>query len=151
MIQIELISVGLLKNGSEKDIYDSYNKRLNAPIQLTEIDARKHNDRKSWQKALASYLDTSKSYKIFLDEKGKHLSSEAFAQKIETLTLHGQSSLCFVVGGADGFDRDFIKEYADFTLSLSQMTFPHMMARIFLVEQLYRAQQIIANHPYHRS
>ncbi len=151
MIQNEIIAVGLLKNGPEKDLYDSYNKRLNTPIKLIEIDPRKNTDRKSWQNALLPHLNASKSYKIFLDETGKNLTSQALAEKLETLTLHGNSTFSFIIGGADGFDKNFIKNHADFKLSLSAMTFPHIMARVFLVEQLYRAQQIIANHPYHRT
>ncbi len=151
MNTIELLTVGQLKNGAEKELYDSFCKRINGAVKLVEIDARKYNTTKLWQDALRPHLEQSKSYKFFLDEKGKHLSSEKFAEKIQELNLHGQSNICFVIGGADGFDRDFIKQYADYTLSLSAMTFPHMMARAFLIEQIYRAQQIIANHPYHRS
>ena len=84
-----------------------------------------------------------------MDEKGKNLTSRDFADTFEKWQLNGQSKINIVIGGADGFSKDF-KKKADMLLSFGQMTWPHMLARAMLYEQIYRAQQILANHPYHR-
>jgi 23S rRNA (pseudouridine1915-N3)-methyltransferase len=86
---------------------------------------------------------------IALDEKGKNLSSPEFAKSIENFGSSGNSHLAFIIGGADGLSDD-VKKRADLILSFGKMTFPHMMIRAFLSEQIYRAYTIINNHPYHR-
>ncbi|MBE8190905.1 MAG: 23S rRNA (pseudouridine(1915)-N(3))-methyltransferase RlmH, partial [Alphaproteobacteria bacterium] len=86
---------------------------------------------------------------IALDEKGEHLTSRVFANKIQNWTTSGKSHLCFLIGGADGLP-DTIKRDATTSISLSAMTLPHMLARVFLYEQLWRALSIITHHPYHR-
>ena len=85
---------------------------------------------------------------ILLDEKGKSLSSSAFAKKIEHYQNNGVQSLVFIIGGAYGFTKEI---YAIFPnrICLSEMTFSHQMVRLFFCEQLYRAFTIINNHPYH--
>ena len=86
---------------------------------------------------------------IALDEGGKMFSSVEFAKKIKNYGDYGQSNLAFIIGGADGLGEE-IKQRADLILSFSKMTFPHLMIRAFLMEQIYRASTIINNHPYHR-
>jgi 23S rRNA (pseudouridine1915-N3)-methyltransferase len=86
---------------------------------------------------------------IALDERGTALTSAAFAQKITKWRDSGASGLAFLIGGADGHP-DSLRQRADFLLSLGPMTWPHLLVRGMLLEQLYRAQQILAGHPYHR-
>lgn len=89
------------------------------------------------------------SYFIIMDIKGKELSSEEFAEKIKELSLSGINQVVFAIGGAEGLSEK-VKSRADFALSMSKMTFLHQMARLFLVEQIYRAFKIIKNEPYHK-
>ena len=84
-----------------------------------------------------------------LDIKGNHLSSEDFAKKIKQISLAGTNQVIFAIGGAEGLSEK-VKKRADFSLSLSSMTFLHQIARFLLIEQIYRAFKIINNEPYHK-
>ena len=86
---------------------------------------------------------------VALDEHGKSIGSDAFAQRLAHWRDDGKPALTFVIGGADGLDPDFVKQ-ADLTLSFSPLTWPHQLVRIMLAEQLYRATTILSGHPYHR-
>jgi len=86
---------------------------------------------------------------VVLDEKGKSLTSACFAQRLDNWRGLGKT-VDLVIGGADGLHESF-KSDADELISLSNLTLPHQMARLFLIEALYRASAILANHPYHRS
>jgi len=95
------------------------------------------------------YTQLSKgSYLVALDEHGDQLNTKELASFLTKLMNEGTNA-DFVIGGADGLDSEIIKK-ADKTLSLSKLTYPHSLARVILVEQLYRAQCIIRDHPYHR-
>lgn len=85
---------------------------------------------------------------VLLDVKGKNLSSEEFADFINSRMLSGSKSLYFIIGGAYGFSRDMY-ERADFKISLSKMTFSHQLVRVVFLEQLYRAMTILKGEPYH--
>ena len=84
-----------------------------------------------------------------LEIQGKKLSSEKLAEKIEDWSLEGRSDLVFVIGGSLGLSPDVSKR-ADFKLSFSDMTFPHQMMRVILLEQIYRSFKIIRHEPYHK-
>ena len=84
-----------------------------------------------------------------MDEKGKTLSSIEFSKHIEKIQLDSTNGIQFIIGGADGLD-DEIRDQARLIMSFGRQTWPHMMARVMLLEQIYRAQQILAGHPYHR-
>ncbi len=84
---------------------------------------------------------------VLLDSRGKQLSSEELAEFLEREQVHA-IPLLFAIGGSDGFS-DEARRRAEFTLSLGKMTLPHELARVVLVEQLYRAFSILKNHPYH--
>lgn len=88
-------------------------------------------------------------YVIALDGRGKTLSSEELAQQLSVLALHGKSKIAFVLGGPYGLSSKVLKR-ANLTLSLSALTFTHQMARLILLEQLYRAFKIMRNEPYHK-
>jgi 23S rRNA (pseudouridine1915-N3)-methyltransferase len=85
---------------------------------------------------------------VILEEAGKEYTSPEFAKFIKKLELSAKD-INFIIGGAYGLAQE-IREKADYTLSLSQMTFPHLFAKVMLIEQIYRAQSILANHPYHK-
>lgn len=87
---------------------------------------------------------------VALDARGKSLSSEDFAIRLGRWRDDSVGDLAFVIGGADGLDRGIL-ERAAFTLSLGSMTWPHLLARAMLAEQIYRAQSILIGHPYHRA
>ncbi|MBB6254707.1 rRNA large subunit m3Psi methyltransferase RlmH [Nitrospirillum iridis] len=84
-----------------------------------------------------------------LDERGKALPSEAFARQVGAWRDGGVADLAFVIGGADGLAEE-VRRRASLLIAFGPMTWPHMMVRGMLAEQLYRAQQILAGHPYHR-
>jgi len=86
---------------------------------------------------------------VALDERGTQWSSRALAKRIAAWRNQGESELVFAIGGADGLHRAVL-DRADVILALSSMTWPHLLVRGMLLEQLYRAQQILAGHPYHR-
>lgn len=86
---------------------------------------------------------------VALDEKGQSLSSLAFAKELEKLQNEGVGEAVFLIGGAEGL-HESVRQKARLTLSLSALTFPHMLVRPILAEQLYRAATILAGHPYHR-
>lgn len=86
---------------------------------------------------------------VALDERGQAWTSRAFADRLAAWRDAGAPGLAFAIGGADGLGGAVI-ERADAVLSLGAMTWPHFLARVMLLEQLYRAQQILAGHPYHR-
>lgn len=86
---------------------------------------------------------------VALDERGIQWSSRAFAERIAVWRDQGSPELAFAIGGADGL-HSAVLDRANVTLSLGSMTWPHLLVRGMLLEQLYRAQQILAGHPYHR-
>ena len=88
-------------------------------------------------------------YVITLEINGKMLTSEEFAEKLESLGVQGKSSIAFVIGGSIGLGKDVLKR-SDFALSFSKMTFPHQLMRVVLLEQVYRGYRIINGAPYHK-
>ena len=90
-----------------------------------------------------------RDYVIALAVKGKRLSSEGLADKINALALEGRSDVCFVIGGSLGLSPEVMKR-ADYSLSFSDMTFPHQMMRVILLEQIYRSFKIIRGETYHK-
>jgi 23S rRNA (pseudouridine1915-N3)-methyltransferase len=133
-------------------VYEDYARRLNWPLELREVELRqtlppeKRKIHES-EKLLAAVPEGA--VLVALDEKGKALSSREFALKLGAWRDDGIADLAFLVGGADGLDQS-IREKAALVLSLGPMTWPHLLVRGMLAEQLYRAQSILTGHPYHR-
>ncbi len=143
---IEIIAVGKLKASSPfAYLFSNYARRLQGKMSLIELEGRSQDDE---LKKIESKLSPSSSL-IVLDEKGQSLPSRQFAKKLEYLQSHKSGAIQFVIGGADGLNNT-IRERADLLMSFGAQTWPHMLARVMLIEQIYRAQQILANHPYHR-
>ncbi len=151
-MRITLAAVGRDKSGPTRDLYEHYIKRLNWPFSLREVEERKPLPTAQLKLREAELLRAAipkASTLVVLDERGKNLSSPEFAQMIGQWRDEGVQDLAFVIGGADGLDES-LRAAAARSLSFGRMTWPHMMVRALLAEQLYRAQSILAGHPYHR-
>jgi 23S rRNA (pseudouridine1915-N3)-methyltransferase len=144
MLSIDIIAVGKLKNDPLLDVFEDYKKRLTWKFSLTELDGQTQAEQLS---KITEKLNPRAAL-VVMDERGKSLPSRDFAARIDGWqTTHG--IVQFVIGGADGLSDD-IRKRASLLLSFGAQTWPHMMARTMLMEQIYRAQQILAGHPYHR-
>ena len=139
-MKIDIICVSRMRSKHQLELIDSYLKRMTWKINIREIDPRKNEE-----KQFLSMIKPDSAL-IALDEKGKNLTSIEFAKKIEATQ---NKQIQFLIGGADGLQSE-IKAKANLSISFGQLTWPHMLVRIMLTEQLYRAQQILAGHPYHR-
>ena len=89
------------------------------------------------------------AYVVMLEIKGKLLTSEELAKKIENLGIQGTSHIIFIIGGSIGLGKEVLKR-SDYALSFSKMTFPHQLMRVILLEQIYRSYRIISHEPYHK-
>jgi 23S rRNA (pseudouridine1915-N3)-methyltransferase len=147
LTQITLIAVGRMKAGALSDLADMYLKRFAAlgPVRIVEVDAR---DKAREAEAILAKVPEGAAL-VALDERGKTLSSPGLADWIGRQQNDAVQHLVFVIGGADGLDES-VRKRANLVMAFGQMTWPHMMVRVMLLEQLYRAQQILAGHPYHR-
>ena len=147
-----IVAVGRWKAGPEKALYGLYEKRIQPQLQLKEVGEKKRLSgadltRSEGQLLLNAVPDGARI--VVLDRIGKGLSSRALAETLDRWRDDGVRSAAFVIGGADGLDQAVLQR-ADLKLSLGPQTWPHMMVRAMLAEQLYRAQAILSGHPYHR-
>ena len=159
-MRLALIAVGRLKDGPERELVERYRERITgagralgfSPLQLVEIPesrARREADRRAEE--AAAILDKSASaVLVVFDERGKSLTSEAFAQRLSAWRSEGRAALHLVIGGPDGLDPR-VRAAADLVLSFGALTLPHQLVRVLVVEQIYRAMTILAGHPYHRA
>ena len=151
-MRITLAAVGRDKAGPTRDLYQHYVKRLNWPFTLREVEERKPLPTAALKLREAELLGDAMpkgATIVVLDERGKNLSSPEFARMIGQWRDNSVQELTFVIGGADGLHEN-LREKAARSISFGRMTWPHMMVRALLAEQLYRAQSILAGHPYHR-
>jgi 23S rRNA (pseudouridine1915-N3)-methyltransferase len=146
MFRIEIIAVGKLREPAYASLWQEYSKRLQWPLTLHEIDSKKPDE--VFAKIEAKL--NPRSYCFTMDERGKSLTSPAFAAKLQELSSTGQADLQFLIGGADGLNDAIRKRPNSFLMSFGAQTWPHQMVRVMLAEQIYRAQQILLGHPYHR-
>lgn len=160
MLEITVIAMGKLKERFYLDAAAEYEKRLKGYCQfkLLELPESRLPDNPSTSEIQAGLekeaeLILSKipkgSWFCVLTPEGKLLSSESLAEKLRSVKVSGKSSLCFLIGSSFGI-APRIKEKADFKLSMSLMTFPHHLARIMVLEQIYRAEAIQAGSKYHK-
>ncbi|MBU2959776.1 23S rRNA (pseudouridine(1915)-N(3))-methyltransferase RlmH [Citreicella sp. C3M06] len=156
-MRVHLCVVGRLRSGPEKPLVDDYLKRFDrtgralglGPARLIEVDDRKGGGMAGEAELLRRALPSGARLCV-LDERGAVMSSPDFARKLGTLRDTGTQDLAFVIGGADGIDPALRAE-SDMALSFGQMVWPHMLVRVMLCEQLYRAASILAGSPYHRA
>lgn len=154
-VRLHIIAVGkFARKGAEKALFDTYSGRLKAPFSLDVIEVEEKKslppaELKRREGALLLDRTPDGAVIVALDEKGKSLKSTLFAEKLGVWRDEGIRDVAFVIGGADGLD-DAVKAKADLTLNLGAMTWPHMLVRTLIAEQIYRAQCILSGHPYHR-
>ncbi len=151
-MRITIAAVGRIKAGPERALQDHYAARLNWPLGLCEVEERKRlppGRLKQREGELLCAACPGAAVVVALDEGGRQLTSVQFAERLRLWQDEGVKDLAFIIGGADGLDEG-VRKRADLVLSLGAMTWPHLMVRPMLLEQLYRAQQILAGHPYHR-
>ncbi|MFC7048258.1 23S rRNA (pseudouridine(1915)-N(3))-methyltransferase RlmH [Emcibacter nanhaiensis] len=151
-MQIRIIAVGRLKKGPELDLIETFVKRTPWPVSVTEVEEKrpiKGAERMAREADLLLAAIPDDAYVIALDERGKDMRSPQFAEILERLQDDGRQCVTFVIGGAEGYGPG-VKERADRLLSFGKMTWPHMMVRLMLTEQIYRASTILAGHPYHK-
>ena len=148
---MRLIAVGKHRPGPERELFDRYNARLRPALAVTDLPDGRGSPleikRREGDALLAAVPHGA--FVVVLDGGGTCPGSEGLARLLERWTATGRVP-CFVVGGAEGLDA-LVLARADHVLSLGPMTWPHMLVRPLLAEQLYRAQCILAGHPYHRA
>lgn len=160
MFNITLIAMGKLKEKFYISAADEYEKRIKGfcQFQIIELPEYRLSENPS-PSEISSALDKEANAIIdkipkgawfcTLTPEGKMLSSEALADKLQAVKLSGKNSVCFLIGSSFGMAPK-LKEMADFRLSMSPMTFPHHLARVMVLEQLYRAEAIQAGSKYHK-
>ena len=160
-MRLQIVVIGKLKDGPERELYARYAERIGGAgrgvalgplvlVELPESRAASAAARMSDEAARLMARARDADVRVVLDEHGKASSSQAFAGLLRRFRDRPASSLAFLIGGADGHGQP-AREAADLVLSLGPMTLPHGLARIVLVEQIYRAITILAGHPYHRA
>lgn len=155
-MKVLVAAVGRLKPGPELALAEDYLARAGqagrglglGPFAVSEIDERKARDAAAQSARLIEAIPAG-AHAIALDERGEALSSDAFAGLLARLRDGGTPAAAFLIGGADGH-ADSVRARADRLISFGPMVWPHMLARVMLAEQLYRAASILAGSPYHR-
>ena len=151
-MRISIIAVGRMKPGPEFSLTQQYLTRLTWPVVVREVEEKKKLPpaalRKREGELLLSVCPKTTTI-IALDERGKNLSSRSFAVQLGRWRDDGEAEITFIIGGAGGLSQEVL-DRTSLILSLGPMTWPHQLARGLLLEQLYRGQQILAGHPYHR-
>jgi 23S rRNA (pseudouridine1915-N3)-methyltransferase len=152
-MRLSLIAVGRLKPGPLDALAQHYAERIQWPLSVREVEEKRKLPAQEMierEGALLLAALPPSAVLVALDERGRHMTSAAFAERVGRWRDAGTSDLAFVIGGAGGL-AEAVRERAQLVLSLGAMTWPHLLARGLLLEQLYRAQQILAGHPYHRA
>lgn len=139
-MRLHVVARGKIGRSPEADLVDRYAKRITWPFKLTELP----------DVGGTLPVPSTPSREVLLDERGKLMSSEAFAALLGRWRDEGVRETRFLIGAADGHG-DAAREKADLLLAFGPMTWPHILVRPLLVEQLWRATSILAGHPYHRS
>jgi 23S rRNA (pseudouridine1915-N3)-methyltransferase len=159
-MNVKILCVGKIKEKFFKDAISEYSKRLSkyCTLEVIEVADEKTSENasdveialvkdKEGERILKAIKD--KDFVIALAILGKQMDSVAFSKYIENLTITGHSSIVFVIGGSLGLS-DSVLSRSDFKISFSEMTFPHQLMRVILLEQIYRGMRIINNEPYHK-
>ena len=151
-MKIIIAAVGRLRDAPSRGLFEDYAKRLSWPVAVREVEFKRAlsgAQAKAEEGRLLLEAIGERATLVALDEHGAEWSSGDFAGRVGAWRDQGVSELAFAIGGADGHAEQVLKRAAA-TVAFGRMTWPHRLARVMLVEQIYRAQQIIAGHPYHR-
>ena len=156
-MRVHLIAVGRLRAGPERDLVEDYFQRFDKtgrPLGLGPVVEHEVEDKKNLGMAaeadLLARAVPSGAVLVTLDERGKLMSSPEFAAMLARWRDGGRQDVAFVIGGADGIDP-ILRAKADASVSFGAMVWPHMLVRVMLAEQLYRAATILGGGPYHRA
>ncbi len=155
-MQVHLCAVGRLRRGPERSLVDDYTARFNragrtlglGPLNEHEIEDRRGGGIEA-EAALLRRSCPDRALRVALDERGNQISSPALAERLAEWRDRGEAATAFFIGGADGLAPG-LREEAAMSLSLGPMVWPHMLVRVMLAEQLYRAATILSGTPYHR-
>ncbi|SDD37507.1 23S rRNA (pseudouridine1915-N3)-methyltransferase [Paracoccus isoporae] len=155
-MRITLLAVGRLRKSPELTLIDDYLDRFARtgrslglpPVQVIEVEDKRGGGMAA-EAPLIERAIPAGSFVVMMDERGEQPSSPDFADRLAALRDQGRD-ICLVIGGADGLDPG-LRQRADWQISLGRMVWPHMLVRVMLAEQLYRAASILAGAPYHRA
>lgn len=145
MIKVNVVCVGKIKEGYLRDAVAEYSKRLS---RFCKLEIKELSEGKNLREEAAQILKSASGYKIALCVEGRKLSSEQLAAAIKSL-CDGGKEITFIIGSSCGLDES-VKAEADLKLSFSDMTFPHQLMRVVLLEQVYRAFMINGGCEYHK-
>jgi 23S rRNA (pseudouridine1915-N3)-methyltransferase len=151
-VRITLVAVGRARRGPIDELCRDYAERLAWSVDIVEVEAKKrlHDAAlKAHEAELLAARIPAGAVIVALDERGRAFSSSAFAATLGRWRDDGRDAICFLIGGADGLDPA-LRARADLVLAFGPQTWPHMLVRAMLMEQVYRAERILAGHPYHR-
>jgi 23S rRNA (pseudouridine1915-N3)-methyltransferase len=159
-MRLTVVAVGRLKRGPERELAERYRERAAKSgraigfrgVDVVEVDESRNRDaaRRMVEESVAiATVVPERAALVVLDERGEALGSQGFAERLGRWRDDGRADAVFVIGGPDGLASS-LRERADLRLGFGAMTWPHQLARIMLLEQLYRAVTILAGHPYHR-
>jgi 23S rRNA (pseudouridine1915-N3)-methyltransferase len=151
-MRCHLIAVGRAKAGPARALFQDYAQRFSPALALIEVEEKRPLPEAQLREREAELLLAAVpkgATLVLLDERGKTLTSQEFADRLGSWRDQGVADLAFVIGGAAGHGST-VRKYANFVLSLGSMTWPHLLVRGLLAEQLYRGFSILAGHPYHR-
>lgn len=154
---MHLCAVGRLRGGPERDLIADYTQRFDrtgralslGPLIEHEVEDKKNAGMAAEAELLARAVPQG-AVLVTLDERGRLMTSPEFAAQLARWRDGGRQDVAFVIGGADGIDPS-LRARADFSISFGQMVWPHMLVRVMLAEQLYRAANILSGGPYHRA
>lgn len=152
-MDISILAVGKQKAGPELDLLNRYVKQTRWKVSVHEYEDKKAGSvsERMAREGEALLAKTGSDTKVVvLDERGKTMGSADFAKMLKKWEDEGVSHTAFLIGGADGHG-DAVRQQADVLLAFGQMTWPHMLVRVMLAEQIYRAKTIVDGHPYHRA
>ncbi len=155
-MRLHLCAVGRMRAGPERALVDDYLQRCDrsgrplgiGPVTEHEVEDKRGGGMAAEGDLLARAVPQGATLAV-LDERGKMLSSPEFATQLAAWRDGGRQDVAFVIGGADGIDPA-LRARADLAISLGRMVWPHLLVRVMLAEQLYRAVTILAGSPYHR-
>ena len=152
-MKLKLIAIGNSRNSYEMKLFQLYVRRITFSFELIEVVVKKNiigTRRKIEESSLLLSRVANGSVIVALDECGQQQTSQKFARQIQIWQDNGEREVAFLIGGASGLDN-VILERAQLILSFGAQTWPHLLVRSLLAEQIYRAQTIILGHPYHRA
>jgi 23S rRNA (pseudouridine1915-N3)-methyltransferase len=152
-VRLTIAAIGRSGSGPERDLYNHYAGRIRWPLVLRELEEKRKLPAVELMRREGELLlgaVPAGAVLVALDRRGKALDSETFARRLGRWRDDSVSDVAFLIGGADGHAEPLLKKTA-LVLSFGPMTWPHQLARAMLAEQIYRSQQLLVGHPYHRT